>query len=355
MQRLNGKISSLVDRWVNHTGNGKVVFALCVLPALLLLSACVAPIPVEGEAVATPQRSNTRISDIADYDLPPQEPVIRPELTAVVNTEGSRANVRSGPDLDSPIVAKANPNDTFNVVGQSADGEWWQICCIAGPGDADGEASENAWLASVVVEIDGNAEAAPVVEPLLPDELSSSWMVDWRCGSDRCEVRQCSANIVATMGEDAEPGEQWLQVEHDVTWEDECFSTDSWVFEVDRFTGKERSGEFIDNFLYNYWLGEQPGPATNVYTFEDGRKVAVWCSGPHEVEIEEEGGWTTVYQGDTCHDVSTGELVSLSYTKRWLFSGEYDGQQYERAYFGDYETLEQYLSDTNVNLYYLEE
>ena len=76
---------------------------------------------------------------------------------------------------------------------------------------------------------------------------------------------------------------------------------------------------------------------------DDGRKVVVWCSGPHETEIEEGGGWTTVYKGNTCHDVNTGELVSLSYTKRWLFSGEYDGQKYERAYFGDFESLEQRL------------
>ena len=82
-----------------------------------------------------------------------------------------------------------------------------------------------------------------------------------------------------------------------------CFDEDSWVFEVDRYTAKERSGEFIDNFLYNYWLGVQPGPATDVYTLDDGRKVAVWCSGPHELELEEGSGWTTVYVGNTCHDV----------------------------------------------------
>jgi hypothetical protein len=53
--------------------------------------------------------------------------------------------------------------------------------------------------------------------------------------------------------------------------------------------------------------------------------------------------------------VRTGELVSMSYTKRWLFSGEYDGQKYERAYFGDYETLDQYLVDTDVELSFVEQ
>jgi len=45
----------------------------------------------------------------------------------------------------------------------------------------------------------------------------------------------------------------------------------------------------------------------------------------------------------------------LTYTKRWLYSGEYEGQQYERAYFGDYETLDQHLVDTNVELFYIED
>jgi hypothetical protein len=111
----------------------------------------------------------------------------------------------------------------------------------------------------------------------------------------------------------------------------------------------------VDNFLYNYWLGVQPGPATDVYTLDDGRKIAVWCSGPHELEQEEGSGWTTVYVGNTCHDVETGQLVTVSYTKRWLFSGEYDGQNYERAYFGDYEVLDQYLLGSNLGLAFVEE
>jgi hypothetical protein len=188
---------------------------------------------------------------------------------------------------------------------------------------------------------------------VLPQDVQASWKVEWSCGSERCEVRECDATINASSAEGSD--EQWLQVEHDVTWDDSCFETDSWIFEVDRFTGQERSGEYIDNFLYNYWMGVQPGPPTDVFTLEDGRQVVVWCGGPFEYELEEADGWTTVYEGTTCHDVRTGELVSLNYTKRWLFTGEYEGQNYERAYFGDYESLDQYLLDTNVDLYYLEQ
>ena len=261
--------------------------------------------------------------------------------------------MRTGPALDSPIIAKALPGDEFTVLSQSDDGEWWEVCCVRGPQDAEGEATEPAWLSVAVVDLDGNADAIPVAQAVLPEDVQATWAVDWSCGSERCEVKECTATVDAISR--SEGDEQWLQVEHNVTWDDECFDPDSWVFEVDRYTAKERSGQFIDNFLYNYWLGVQPGPATDVYTMDDGRKVAVWCSGPHELELEESSGWTTVYAGNTCHDVRTGELVTVSYTKRWLFTGEYDGQKYERAYFGDYEALDQRLVDTNADLSFVEE
>ena len=330
-------------------GRGVKLGAL-VLGALFL-SACVAPMPAtEGPPQPVPP-SDERITDIANIALPTPAPVIVPDVTATINTEGSRANVRSGPSLDAPIVAKADPGSQFQVTGSSADGEWLQICCVRGPAEEEGEATETAWISTDVANQDGNAEAVPDIQSVLPEELQAQWRVEWSCGSERCEVRECDAMISAQATES--DTEQWLQVEHNVVWDDACFDPDSWVFEVDRFTGKERSGAFEENFLYNYWLGVQPGPPTNIYRLDSGRQVAVWCSGPQDFEEPESDGWVTVYEGSTCYDVRTGELVSLSYTKRWLFSGEFDGQRYERAYFGDYESLEQYLVETNVDLYYI--
>jgi hypothetical protein len=144
-----------------------------------------------------------------------------------------------------------------------------------------------------------------------------------------------------------------LTVEHEVIWDETCFATDSWIFDVNQFTGQERTGEYGENFLYGYWLGANPGAANGAYELPNGEVVAVWCSGPHTVEIEEGSGWTTVYEGNTCHDVRTGMLTLLSYNKRWLFTGEFEGQSYERAYFGDNETLRQRLVDTNVEMQFV--
>jgi len=351
MQSLN----SSVIRSIARTLSAQHRVLVGVLPLALmavLLSACVTTIPAQpaGEAGAL---DSTQLSDIANYQLPDPEAVIVPDVTAVVNTEGSRANVRTGPQLDAPIIAKANPGDEYKVTGKTEDGEWWQICCVRGLADAEGEATEPAWVAATVVDLDGDADAVPVVEAFMPESLEATWRFEWNCGSERCEIKECGGTVTAAA--EAAAGEQWLQVEHTPSWDEGCFEeVDPWVFDVDRFTGKERSGQLIDNFVYNYWMGAQPGPATDVYTLEDGRSVAVFCSGPHEFEIEEPDGWTTVYKGNTCHDVASGELVYLDYTKRWLFTGEYGDQQYERAYFGDYETYEQRLLDTNVNLMYVE-
>lgn len=347
--RTQGQAQSNQRDWKHQ-----ITSLLLVVLGGLFLTACVTAVPVAESSSLPAETTNQRISDIANFNIPTPEPVIVADVTAVIITEDARANVRSGPALDAPIVAKANPGDEFQVSGRSEDGEWWQICCIAGSNDdEEEEATESAWVSSVVIELQGNADAVPVIEPLLPTELEASWQVEWECGSERCEIRACDGTVSARVNE--ETTEQWLQVEHSVAWEDGCFEEDNWVFEVDRFTGQERSGAYVDDFRYNYWLGSQPGPATHVFTLDDGRQVAVWCGTEQQFDVPVGDGWTNAIQGYTCHDVRTGEMVYITYTTRWLYTGTYEGQNYDRAYFGDYETLEQYLIETNAELSYLED
>jgi hypothetical protein len=215
-----------------------------------------------------------------------------------------RANLRSGPGTNFAIVAKVNNGGSLEVLGQSENRLWYQVVPPAGA------TGDEAWISADLTRAGGSAANVPVVatgEALLPNDLSANWQVDWSCNSDRCEVKQCSAGVLAQVTRDMTDG--FLPVEHQVTWDDECFNTDAWTFEVNQATGAERSGEATDNFLYSYWLGGEPGEANGVFPLEDGRGVVVHCAGPQEVEIEEGGGWTTVYEGNTCHDVRTGMLV----------------------------------------------
>jgi len=262
-----------------------------------------------------------------------------------------RANLRGGPGTTFAIVAKVNPGGSLELLAQSEDKLWYRVA------PPTGVSTEEAWISADLVRMGGSADAVPVVaaatgDALLPADLNATWDVDWSCNSDRCDVKQCSAGVVAQVTRPVADG--YLPVEHTVTWADDCFNTDAWTFEVNQVTGQERSGEASDNFLYGYWLGAEPGEANGVFPLDDERGVMVNCVGPQEVEIEEGGGWTTVYEGNSCHDVRTGMLVYMNYTKRWLFTGDFEGKTYERSYFGDSEKLEQRLVETNTGLEFAE-
>jgi len=334
----------------------------------LLLAGCGAQAVTETlvPTAGPPITESRLIDDLDEYVAPTPEPEAEkdaedvaeePEKSLVsVTTEGARANLRSAPTLDSEIIGKGNPGSIWEVISQSEDGAWYQICCTQGLNDAEGQPTTPAWVASSVVTpttgvADYTTVATAVTDPVLADGLESTWEVEWECGSDRCAVSECKATVTATADT---PNQQYLLVEHDLAWEDECFPDDNWIFEVDRYSGTERTGDFVNNFLYSYWVGGEPGEANGVYRYDDETGIAVWCSEPSDVEIEEGDGWTSVYEGSTCHDVKTGALVLLEYKKRWLYSGEYDGTTYNRSYFGDSETLQQRLVDTNIEMAFME-
>jgi len=342
----------------------KPLAMMLLLLCAVLLAACAVQLPdttalpAQATISPPPDTFGGLVKNINDYALPRFTPTAEPDTTVIVNTTGARANIRSGPGLNFSIIAKAQANEVLQVRSRSEDNEWWEICCVPPLTDtATGTVTAttttiSGWVANSVVRVAGEGDV-PVTDRLLSPDLTAQWQVDWQCGSERCEVKTCSAEVTASVNR--APAQQLLAIEHEVAWDDTCFATDSWVFDVNQFTGKERTGEYENNFLYGYWLGRDAGAANGAYELDGERTVAVTCSGPHTVEIEEGGGWTTIYEGNTCHDVRTGMLVLLSYNKRWLFTGEFEGQSYERAYFGDNETLNQRLVDTNIELQFVEE
>ena len=318
----------------------------------LILAGCTTagPLVLAGATPSVDQTYGGAIESVLGFQMPVMvAPTATPEpdnqLQVTIDTAGSRANIRSGPGLDAAIIDKADPGTTFAVIGKSQDGAWWQIT-IGG---------SNGWVADSVVRLAGESDAVAVTaeesnEPVVNGDYSASWDIDWSCESTegRCSVDQCTATVNAAVNRASDGA--FLPVEYEVQWSDECFSTDSWVFEVDPFTGKERTGEYADNFLYAYWAGANVGNISGVLPFGEDQGIVVTCQGPDTVEIEEGEGWTSVYEGVTCHDRNTGMLAYMNYIKRWLFTGDYEGQSYERAFFGDVERLEQTLVNTNADL-----
>ncbi|MFN8444147.1 MAG: SH3 domain-containing protein [Caldilineaceae bacterium] len=355
----------MLESFVHNRTVGRL--ALLLVLVLFVFAACTSQSGTNSNlaSLVAPQ-GNLPIESVLNYEVafpsptPPATeslPTPTPEAGkqkqyAVIITSNARANIRDNASTGGTIIGKGNPGDAFEVLGNTSDGEWYQVCCVAGT-------DKSGWVAASVVRITDNptgpvntavksSDTQSTTATLLNSDLTVKWSVNWQCGSERCTVKQCSGTVDAAVKRPN--ATQWLPIEHNVTWDKTCFSTDNWVFDVDRLTGKERTGEYENNFLYSYWLGAAPGDASGVFPMKDDSGVLVHCSDPQKVEISEGGGWTSVYDGTTCHDLRTGMLVYMRYTKRWLFSGDFDGQKYDRAFFGDTETLEQKLEDTNVSL-----
>lgn len=268
-------------------------------------------------------------------------------ISATVTVKNRSVNVRSGPGLDFSVVNGAAQGDTFTALGLSDDEAWWQICCVAGPNDEKDNPTQKAWISNRVVTVSEAAGELGVLRPLFPDNLTAAWDVSYQCGSERCPVTECAAQVTASVRNAADP--RWLEIDRNVTWDEGCGEDSTWLHQVDRADGLERYPNSTGLFFFNYWIGAKPGPANSLYTLGDA-EVTSWCGDPQTAEVEEEGGWTSAYDGVTCYDERTGMLVAMKYTKRWLFTGEFEGEKYEKAYFGDFEVYEVALKETNVEL-----
>ncbi len=273
-------------------------------------------------------------------------PTPLPEVTVTVRNRS--VNIRSGPGTNFPVIAGAKRGASFQAIGRNGDSSWWQICCVRGPEDGEDEATQTAWISNIVVNVEGPGDELPVVGELFPGDLTATWSVDYECDSQRCVVPACEGAIEATV-RNAED-KRWLEIERQVSWQGDCGEPATWVHQIDRFTGEERYSNDGELFFFNYWVGEEPGEANSLYTLPDGRQILAWCSDSQSAEVEEANGWTAVYEGKTCYDQRTGMLVSMDYTKRWLFTGTFEGEEYDRAYFGDMERYTIRLEETNVKL-----
>lgn len=88
-------------------------------------------------------------------------------ITAVVTLTDSRLNLRSGPGLAYPVVAKAEPASRWMVIGQTKAGDWLQLQAEAG--------REFLWATSEYLRVDGNGALSVVTDlPAPPAEAAPS-------------------------------------------------------------------------------------------------------------------------------------------------------------------------------------
>jgi SH3-like domain-containing protein len=264
-------------------------------------------------------------------------PTPTPASAGQVSVTSQQANLRGGPGMAFDVLATARQGDALDVYGSDAAQNWWQVCCVDGkPG----------WVSRTIVRFQGEAQAVPVVGPLLPDDLSASWAMRWECKGRGCQQDVCTGQSQAAALRVV--NDRWLEVQREATWDDGCGEPEDWLTQVDRYTGRERQTA-ANPPLFNIWQGANPGPANRSVELA-GATLALWCSETRTQEVAQSGGWTAAFEGQACYDTRSGVLALLQYVKRWLFTGTIDGQTFDREYFGDYEVIQQVLLDTNAPL-----
>jgi hypothetical protein len=258
-------------------------------------------------------------------------------LPITAEVKAATANLRGGPGTDFDILGTVSQTQLLPVTGRNADGSWWQTCCVDG---------KLAWVNDGLVAIRGDRQQAPVISPLLPDKLEASWAIRWLCYADGCPQPECLGESKAQALQVR--SERWLEVKREATWPEKCGQKEDWLVQVDRYTGQEAQSPSSPPLFY-IWMGANPGPESRSLEHLE-RALSVWCTETRTREVSQAGGWTVLIEGRACYDRVSGVLITMEYTKRWLFTGVVGGQKYERQYFGDHEVYQQVLTGTNAPL-----
>src|SRR5699024_4702537 len=85
----------------------------------------------------------------------PEPPTPTPAIFAV--TSNTQANLRASPDLNAQIVGGTQPGQAINVVGRTADGQWYRL-------------DTGSWIFAQL--INGAPADAPVVDPNAPAAIA---------------------------------------------------------------------------------------------------------------------------------------------------------------------------------------
>ncbi len=286
-----------------------------------------------GRAVLTKTAALTATYTITN--TPPIAVAITVTLPVTVEIKSATANLRGGPGTEFDVVSTAAQGTRLPVIGRNADGSWWQVCCVEG---------KPVWVNDSVVTLLGARDVVPVSSPLMPDKLEATWAIHWVCAGEECPQPECFGESKAQTLQVRD--DRWLEVKRDATWPDQCGKKEDWLVQVDRYSGQETQAPTNPPLFY-MWMGANPGPENR--TMEHlGRTLSLWCTDTRTREVPQAGGWTVLIEGQACYDRGSGVLVTMEYTKRWLFTGTNGGKKYERQYFGDNEVYQQVLTGTNI-------
>jgi hypothetical protein len=127
-------------------------------PAVIYIPAPSATPTVEPTATATvtPTATPTDTATPSPSVTPTSTHTPSPTATRRVVVANVRTNVRAGPGLEYPVKLVAEPGAAFNLIGESPDRVWVQICCLP-----DGT---SGWVSTAYALFDG-ATPSPASTP----------------------------------------------------------------------------------------------------------------------------------------------------------------------------------------------
>jgi len=104
--------------------------------------------PAPAPAVPSAPPSQPPAASPGPTPLPVPSPAISTTSTAAPDAELSinedTANARSGPGTGFDIVGTLQQGQTYKVVGKTAAGDWWEVCCVS---------QQNAWVSAALAQV----------------------------------------------------------------------------------------------------------------------------------------------------------------------------------------------------------
>lgn len=124
--------------------------------------AAVGPLPAPTQT-ATPKPARASATPTAKPARATATLTATAKLLPMATVKDDLVNLRSGPGSSYDLLGQAVLSDTLQIIGRTAESDWWQVCCTAD--------DESAWVKAEFVQTDQPAQklaAVPVVEAVKP-------------------------------------------------------------------------------------------------------------------------------------------------------------------------------------------
>ena len=87
------------------------------------------------------------------------EPTQEPRQSPLARVTNASVNLRGGPGTAYQVVGQARQGTTYAISAKSANGAWWQVCCVQ---------NQPVWVSADVVTTEGDVTSVPLARDVPP-------------------------------------------------------------------------------------------------------------------------------------------------------------------------------------------